>query len=569
MRDHSLRALALVAALLLAGCGGGAQFASPTDGTTTVEPTTQSAGTTTNDSASTTASPATTTSGDVSTRMADAPATSDGDVSTTDGAGPVSDGEGTTPPDNGSVATPSACPYRGPNDDDVVRESGACLPFDADTVYRRVAEMTGETVPGPATVQAIPASETRRFSFPFNPATFQATMGVVPEREPDVFVPGYAVPNARANGTVLPGVTLRYVGLWDDPMLQDELGITYTAADAEVTAAHEFLHVVQFHQESRQRLARNLTTTGANVDVLELAILEGSASFFESEYQRRYMNTTTELRSVTGWTNASPYALYALGPYVTGSHYARWYLNGSTENFERLYDDPPVSMEQVIHQYEPDEERPLDLTVRGEASSNWVVPTFPRTMGELFLRASLRAGVDGPTAARGAAGWGQDRVLTFQNASYSRDGLFKTGYAWAIRFDDQGEAAEFERIFDDWLNETGTFEDGAYVASADRSFRFVRVSESTVVVLAGHEAFVRRTTVAGNTTHVTVEHTNETQVTVASTTAPAPSTSTGATGARPHIDDTTASPIPITDRRGRTPLGAHFSQFRLNSYRNS
>jgi hypothetical protein len=474
MTNRTLLALVLAATMVLAGCSGGTGTATtaPTDDTTDVETT---VATSTERTDTTTEAPTTTESKDYP-----------------------------------EVKT-SNCKYRGEDDEEIVSESGACLPFDSDTVYKRVAEMAGVDIDKGPTIKGIPARQTTRYDFSFSNDTFGATMGIAPDGQPSVFVPGFAAPNQNPDGTVSPAVTMNYIGLWNDTALQEELGISYTQEDAEVTAAHEFLHVIQFYQGSQERLAKNLSSEGVNVGDVELAMVEGSASFFESQYQREYMDNPDAMRNFTAWSNANAYAMKQLGPYVAGSHYTRWYLNGSTENFEKIYDNPPVSMEQILHKYEPDEELPKNLSVRGEVSSDWSTPSSPSTKGELFLRSALRSGVSGDEAARGAAGWGQDGAITFQNTSYSAAGNYKYGYGWAIRFDNATEASEFETIFQEWLESKGPEENGVYVQDDGQTFRMVELSDETVVVLAGNEAFTRQATVSGNTTDVVIEHTGETQ----------------------------------------------------------
>lgn len=478
MRQRTIIALVLAATMVLAGCssGAGTQTTAQTEATTTVADT----ATETEESTETTTTETTTEA--TTTEEEDYP-----EVKSED------------------------CEYSGEGDDDIVRESGACLPFDADEVYRRVADMAGVDIDKGPAINSIAARDTSRYDFSFSNDTFGATMGIAPDGQPSVFVPGYAAPNSNPDGTVSPQMTMRYIGLWDDTALQDELGIRYTPEDAEVTAAHEFLHVIQFYQGSQERLAKNLTSEGVNLEHVELAMVEGSASFFESQYQREYMGNPDAMRNFSAWGNSSAYAMNQLGPYVAGSHYTRWYLNGSTKNFEKIYDNPPVSMEQILHKYEPDEELPKELDVSGEVNSDWATPSSDKTKGELFLRSALRSGVSGPEAARGAAGWGQDGVITFQNTSYSSAGNYKYGYGWAIRFDNASEADEFKSIFQSWLESKDSLGNGLYGDSPENTYRMVEISDETVVVLAGHEDFTSQASVSGDTESVVIAHTGETQ----------------------------------------------------------
>ncbi|WP_435346310.1 hypothetical protein [Haloarchaeobius sp. HRN-SO-5] len=410
-----------------------------------------------------------------------------------------------TPTTTAMGDTEEPCEYRS-EDGDLVQVSGACLGFDANDVYLRILNMTGSDLDEGPSVRVLSPDETNPYTFDqfdFSNESFQAVMGIAPNGTPEVYVAGYASPQPNPDGSVTVDVVMRYVDA------DDGAGRPQNASEAEVTLAHEFLHAVQFYEGSQDRLASNLTNEGVNVGDVETALVEGSAVYFESEYQNQYMDREATSRNVSTWANSSAFSMYQLGPYVMGERYTRFRVD-STREFERLYDNPPISMEQIMHNRMPGEDPPKELAVERGPDSVWNHYSVS-TRGELFLRSSLRAGVSGPDAAAGAEGWGADRVMVFQNQSYGES--YKKGFAWAIRFDDAGERSEFTSIFQDWLESRGPLQNGVYTMDEDHTYRLVEVSDETVVVLAGHERFTTQAVATGNTSHVEVTMTDSDQTT--------------------------------------------------------
>ncbi|MFC4406560.1 hypothetical protein [Haloarchaeobius iranensis] len=409
----------------------------------------------------------------------------------------------TTTSDEDQEDQEEPCEYRS-EESDLVQVQGACLGFDANQVYLNVMEMAGVELDQGPSVRSLSPEQTNPYTFDqfgFNNESFQAVMGIAPEGTPDVFVAGYASPQTGPDGSVEVDVVMRYINASSGE------GRAQGPEEAEITLAHEFLHAIQFYEGSQDRLAANLTSEGVNLDNVETSLVEGSAVFFESEYQEQYMDRDAASRDVSAWANSSPFSMYQLGPYVMGERYTKFRVN-STSEFQTLYDNPPISMEQIMHNHMPDEERPLDLSVERGQDSVWNHYSTS-TRGELFLRSSLRAGVSGPRAAAGADGWGTDRVMVFKNQSYGD--ASKYGYAWTLRFDNASEQDEFRSIFGDWLESRGPLSDGVYRMDEDQTYRMVEISDETVVVLAGHERFTTRTVATGNSSHVTVTMTDADQ----------------------------------------------------------
>ncbi|WP_256297113.1 hypothetical protein [Haloarchaeobius salinus] len=411
----------------------------------------------------------------------------------------------TTTSDDGGEEQEEPCEYRS-EEDDLVQVQGACLGFDANQVYLNVMEMAGTDLDRGPSVRALSPEDTNPYTFDqfeFSNESFQAVMGIAPNGTPDVYVAGYAQPQSGPDGSTEVDVVMRYIDA------DGGEGRPQGPEEAEITLAHEFLHAIQFYEGSQDRLAANLTSEGVNLGDVETSLVEGSAVYFESEYQEQYMDREAASRNVSAWANSSAFSMYQLGPYVMGERYTKFRVN-STSEFQTLYDNPPISMEQIMHNHMPDEERPRNLTVERGQDSVWN-HYDTSTRGELFLRSSLRAGVSGPRAAAGAEGWGADQVMVFRNQSYSSDGNYKYGYAWTLRFDNASEQDEFRGIFGDWLESRGPLTDGVYRMDEDHTYRMVETSDETVVVLAGHERFTTQTVATGNSSDVTVTMTDADQ----------------------------------------------------------
>ena len=139
---------------------------------------------------------------------------------------------------------------------------------------------------------------------------------------------------------------------------------------------------------------------------------------------------------------------------------------------------------------------PLEVSV--EEAEGWNLENRDR-MGELFLRVALRTELNRSTAVDAAAGWGDDRKLSYTNGEDS-------GYAWVLRWDNSTEATEFEDAFRTYLGEKASEQDGVWVGDgANSSYRVERTTETTVVVFLGNDSFVRNATATEEAGEIVVE----------------------------------------------------------------
>lgn len=265
--------------------------------------------------------------------------------------------------------------------------------------------------------------------------------------------------------------------------------------ELERLLAHEFVHVIQYQKGWQSHLRRSSANVDANRKLLGRCLSEGSATYLTDEYVRRYSvdveSDTALMRREYLQSNGTEKYFYA--PYYFCSRYLHSRLDSPAE-VEDAYRNPPMTTEQVIHNYAPEEELPesLDVTV-DETNTPWNRWT-DSTQGELFTRVVLANVLSEDDAARAAAGWGNDRLIEFRN-----DG--DQGYVWILHWDSTGDAEQFAETFGRYLGARGAGPDGCL----DRAcFEQRRMSPRMSAVLVGPRSFVSNVTVEAENSRVRV-----------------------------------------------------------------
>lgn len=270
----------------------------------------------------------------------------------------------------------------------------------------------------------------------------------------------------------------------------------------EFTVAHEFTHGAQFETVDDSPAFEMAFSDDYERRWIGAALIEGGASFTGVEYMVRHSNHSREriVNETDQYRGADPAGKYSWAAYHFGQQYVESRVDTPAEHW-CVYRNPPETTEELIHGLEPGSEPPRALDVRldpGADAHGWTAASR-ETRGELFARIVLAAELSEDRAAAGAAGWGNDELLTLE-----RDG--ERGFVWTVRWDDAANATEFRETFAaamDARPSTTAEGDGRWTADGT-TVRVEQVAPETVVVVTGSNSFTSAVGVEGGNESVTV-----------------------------------------------------------------
>lgn len=211
---------------------------------------------------------------------------------------------------------------------------------------------------------------------------------------------------------------------------------------------HELVHALQDQYVNLDSVQK---VTGDNDRLAAAqAVFEGQAVYSQMQATLGSGNVAVELPG--GWdrireairNNRAAMPVYSSAPLVLQETLIFPYLSGAefVKNYKVknptgiVYNDMPVSTEQILHQYAyfGTRDAPTPITF---AATPAVKPTYDNDLGEfetrLFLYQHLSNQED---ATRGAAGWDGDRYIVFDTPAGS-------AIAWATVWDTPADAADF------------------------------------------------------------------------------------------------------------------------------
>jgi hypothetical protein len=531
---RAFAAVALAAALALAGCAG--PVAVDDDGTTT--------GATDGTTGAT--ADGTTGATDGTTAAADG-TTADGttaDASTTDATTTSTDA--TTATTTTSTTDDGSRGVGETNSRVAVR--GGTLPVNATRVYERVEAVMRTNATAPASIRVTNA--TAFYGNASGTTTGSASGHARLER-----ALGLAQPLTRSRLVGPNGATVGYGTVAVYP------GANATPASTGALLAHEFAHYVQFRQGREAALAGNLTrprtTDGAFV---RRAILEGVAVAVGTAYVRRHhpgAETGIERseRALDALPEGSAFRYTQLA-YVAGYEYvlAR---EDDPASATSVYADPPRTSEQVLH---ATRDQPVPLSVTVDASDAGYRGGVADRLGEAFLRTALAnaqrdadgtgtAAADAPNASVAAAGWGEDALVVLR-----RNGT--TSNAWALRFDTARDATDARDALAAVLDARGDRipEDASpHWRLPDATAALHRPANRTLVLAVGTPRFVAdlAVTATPGTVTLALDDANASTTRVTGTTARVTGTTARVTGTTARVTGTTARPAGVEARNSR------------------
>ena len=271
-------------------------------------------------------------------------------------------------------------------------------------------------------------------------------------------------------------------------------GDVYLDSKDEAVLAHEFIHI------ALSRLTPEPPRSSADERFARDAISEGSAEYVERVYAARYLDREGALyRELPN----DPGRAYVIAPYVLGYDYVDGQVNDTSEVLG-LHRYPPDTSEAIIHGLEPGSEPPAPLFVTAadrhlSTDAEWRYDGT-RTLGEIVLLLTLRTRLGDERAAEGAAGWGNDGVLTIVDGDTGEQ-----AFVWVQRWDDRENASQFVTVGSEYVASDPPFAppgDGGNLGNlpqpefletvwgpTDKTFEVQRVGPLTTALVVGPEGF--------------------------------------------------------------------------------
>lgn len=348
--------------------------------------------------------------------------------------------------------------------------------IDANRTIERVSTMLGVEYERPSIVLSI--NRTRRLGSNYRESLTD-----------DPFLKTFGLADSAARGE---NGSFRIAGYVDGPH-SVVMNPNLTIVQAETTLAHELVHVVQWQKGWLPELnGRPITayraSSGRDVRTVATAIQEGTAEYAQSAYYERYvgdLSVRQRLASVGSYyRNLSGSTQLAWAPYYYGHRYVAQRVTTASE-IGAVFASAPVTTEQLVHNLSQAEEPPVPMAVETDFG------TVDRqgSQGELFIRIALSQALNRSRAARAAAGWGNDTLLSVETDATE-------GYVWVTRWDTETDAAEFESAIAD-------FEADQFVSGVT-GINTVRPAPRTVAVVVGPREFRQASAITAANGTVTV-----------------------------------------------------------------
>jgi hypothetical protein len=235
-----------------------------------------------------------------------------------------------------------------------------------------------------------------------------------------------------------------------------------------LTYAHEFTHVLQDQNYDIEN-GLNYNDDACEADTERCAaiqaLIEGDATLSEYTWYQYYA-TAQDQQQVIQYYNSLKSPVYDSAPDFLKEDFVFPYNQGLTfvqtihdqggwTAIDAVYNDPPVSTEQILHPelYPADTPIPVDLPDIANALGDGWREVSRNQMGEWYTYLILARGenqnarLDDSTAQSAAAGWGGDEYLVLHNDSQN-----VTAFVMKCIWDTTNDASEFSAALQRSLN---------------------------------------------------------------------------------------------------------------------
>ncbi|MCU4740405.1 hypothetical protein [Natronoglomus mannanivorans] len=287
-------------------------------------------------------------------------------------------------------------------------------------------------------------------------------------------------------------------------------------AEIEQVLVHELVHAAQFQQRVPQQVRTEIPDDHRSTRDAELVItsmLEGGAVYGSSVYTERHgLAIDPEIEVLERlYPNASAGTKLVWGPYYYGGQYIDS-VAADPDDHWKVYEEPPVTMRQVLHGEGEPVLEPFEATLTSEDDNGSWEEIRQETMGEFVVRLVLETQLSTETSTDAASGWAYDRQLRVASDDESPD-----GHVWSVRFEDSANASTYATALASYLDARADSSEGTVstvddsnVSAADSNdsdvsnttwyadeyaFTTATPDERTVALVGGPEAFVEAASV--------------------------------------------------------------------------
>jgi hypothetical protein len=220
-----------------------------------------------------------------------------------------------------------------------------------------------------------------------------------------------------------------------------------------VTLAHELTHAIDDQNFGLERLDQLMTSCRDEAASAAVALVEGSATFFMTQYAFQYLTPEEQLTLGQDGGEAPPeidpfIQGQQIWPYVKGQLFVMALSNdGGIEAIDGAFRDLPVSTEQILHpeRYPNDAPTPVDIPDLAAALGTGWEDLDVQDVGEEWLSLALDLRLTAGDAADAAAGWDGGIYR-----AWSRGG--DVAVVLSTVWDSEADASAFAGAMTDWIS---------------------------------------------------------------------------------------------------------------------
>jgi len=270
----------------------------------------------------------------------------------------------------------------------------------------------------------------------------------------------------------------------------------------KMTFAHEVTHALQDQHYDLTTL-KEQAGEDSEYSMGITSLIEGDATLTQglyywqalSQHERDTIEQESEQTQSPAYDAAPRYIQESLiFPYTKGVEFAlQLYQGGGWDAINAAYDNPPKSMEQIIH---PDKyaaaDNPVTVNLPGLLGDDWEVKD-DGTVGEFDLKHILEAFITpSDNTVDAAAGWGGDRYAYLKHDT-TDEKLLVVYSTW----DTEADAQEFFDLYEDnKADETWTLsvdESSKKVWTSDNQVTYLEISNDDVLLMVAPDATITDT----------------------------------------------------------------------------